>query len=129
MPKTKLSITQDEVDEFARICARMKIDENRRKELRAKFIEARDLKIKIPDKGPHLIKFTDKERLNVPWKDECFILARVLFDSFEAAEEHIKMVEADADFTPVVEVSPGINPNWVAKAEVLTMPTRKVKRR
>lgn len=129
MAKPKLRITQEEVDEFARIVARMKIDETRRKELRAKFIEARDLKIKIPDKGPHLIKFTDKERLNVPWKDECFILARVLFGSLEAANDHIKMVESDADFTPVTEVSPDINPNWMAKAEVLTMPVRKTKRR
>lgn len=125
----KIVITQEEVDEFAVIKARMDIDDKRRRKLREKFIDARIAGIDIPTAGPHLIKFTDKDRRNIPWKDEAFLLARILFGSLEAATEHINMIEAEADITPVVEVSTTPNPNWVAKPQVIPMPVARKARR
>jgi hypothetical protein len=127
MKKAQPRITQEEVDEFAVICARMKQDDTRRRVLREKFLEARSMGWKIPDAGPHLIHFTDKEKSDVKWKDEAQFMARALLGSKSAADELIAAIELDAGKSPVVEVSPKPNPNWVAMPNVTVMPLKKAK--
>lgn len=124
--KSKIAITQAEVDEFAVIRARMLVDKNRRVELRSKFIEAKLEGTKFPTRGPHLIRFIPKGKLDIDWEEEALILARVLFGSLETAEQHIAEIKATADIKPYVEVTTMANPNWIAKPKLVISRKRRL---